>query len=322
MEAELVRELPADGSWQYEPKWDGFRGVLENLDGELHLWSRNERPLLRYFPELSSLGDRLPPRSAVDGEIVVEREGALDFDALQTRLHPAESRVRRLAAEIPASFVCFDVLLWDGEAAWELPLEERRARVEALPFDVSPATHDVEVARGWLESLEKAGFDGVIAKRLGITYRPGARDAVVKVKRMLTADCVIVGLRYGDSGRLATLLLGLYDDGGELLYVGSAAVGPRREDEIRALVEPLLRDAPDRRFTEPSRWGTPEREEAAVRPEIVAEVRYDKWQGRRFRHGTRLLRFRPDKNPSACTVDQVRPRPGPEDPTVSSLLAR
>jgi ATP-dependent DNA ligase len=322
MEAELVRELPAGDGWQYEPKWDGFRGVLENLTGEVHLWSRNARPLLRYFPELAPLGERLPAASAIDGEIVIERDGALDFDALQMRLHPAESRVRKLSAEIPASFVTFDVLLWNGEEVWRRPLEERRARVEALPFSVSPATRDSGVAHGWLDSLEKAGFDGVIAKRLGVAYRPGERDAVVKVKRMLTADCVVVGLRYGEGGRLATLLLGLYNTDGELLYVGSAAVAPRREDEIRGLVEPLFRDAPDRRFSEPNRWGGGEREEAALRPELVAEVRYDKWQGRRFRHGTRLLRFRPDKEPADCTVEQVRPRPEEGDPTVSSLLAR
>ena len=140
MEAELVDELPGDSEWQFEPKWDGFRGIAENLDGEFHLWSRNGRPLLRYFPELAELGDRLPPRSTVDGEIVVVRDGALDFDALQMRLHPAESRVKKLSAEIPASFVCFDVLLWDGENSHGRPFEERRAKVERLPFDVSPST--------------------------------------------------------------------------------------------------------------------------------------------------------------------------------------
>jgi ATP-dependent DNA ligase len=320
MEAELVRELPAGPDWQYEPKWDGFRGVLENLDGETHLWSRNERPLLRYFPELAGLGDRLPARSALDGEIVVEREGALDFDALQMRLHPAESRIRRLSAEIPAVYVAFDVLLWDGDEVWRRPLEERRAALETLGFDLSPATRDSEVARGWVERLDVAGFDGVVAKRLGLPYLPGSREGVVKVKRELTADCVVVGLRRGESGRLTTLLLGLYGDGGELLYVGSAAVAPKREAEIAALLEPLLVDAPERRFSEPTRWGTPEREEASVRPELVCEVRYDKWQGRRFRHGTRLLRFRPDKDPDACTVAQVRPKPAPGDPTVGALL--
>ena len=136
--------FPEGDGWQYEPKWDGFRGVLENVGRELHLWSRNARPLLRYFPELAELGERLPPRSALDGEIVIVRDGALDFDALQMRLHPAESRVQKLSAEIPADFVCFDVLLWDGEAIHKLPLEERRARVEGLPFSISPATRDVE----------------------------------------------------------------------------------------------------------------------------------------------------------------------------------
>jgi ATP-dependent DNA ligase len=322
MEAELVRELPAGNGWQYEPKWDGFRGVLENLDGELALWSRNARPLLRYFPELRPLGDRLPAGSALDGEIVIERDGRLDFDAMQMRLHPAESRVRRLAGEIPARFVVFDVLVWAGEEVWRLPLEERRRRVEALPFDRSPATGDADVARGWMERLDVAGFDGVIAKRLAEPYRPGSREAVVKVKRTLTADCVIAGLRWKEQGGgIATLLLGLYDDAGELRYVGSCAVAPKREPEIAAIVKPLLGDAPERGFSEPNRWGTGELAEAAVRPEVVVEVRYDKWQGMRFRHGTKLLRFRSDKDPDQCTVAQVRPAPAPGDPTVSSLLA-
>jgi ATP-dependent DNA ligase len=323
MEAELVRELPAGDGWQYEPKWDGFRGVLENLDGELHLWSRNARPLLRYFPELAPLGDRLPPQSALDGEIVIERDGALDFDALQMRLHPAESRVRKLAAEIPASYVCFDVLFWEGGEVWRLPLDERRKRVERLRFEISPATGDPAVAREWLERLEVAGFDGVIAKRLGEEYRPGSREAVVKVKRHLSADCVVIGLRWRKEAReIATLLLGLYDEDGELLYVGSAAAAAKRSAEIAERILPLLEHAPDRRFTEPNRWGSGELEEEAVRPEAVVEVRYDKWQGRRFRHGTRLLRFRDDKEPAQCTVDQVRPRPGKGDPTVSGLLGR
>ena len=318
-----MRELPVGVGWQYEPKWDGFRGVLENLDGELRLWSRNARPLLRYFPELRPLGERLPPRSALDGEIVIEREGALDFDALQMRLHPAESRINRLSEEMPAGYVVFDVLLWQDEEVHLLPLDERRARVESLPFEVSPATSDESAAREWMDRLDVAGFDGVVAKRLGSPYLPGSRDGVVKVKRHLTADCVVVGVRRSDGGeRLATLLLGLYGEGGELLYVGSAAVAPKREQEIAALVSPLLEDAPDRRFSEPNRWGTGDLEEAPVRPELVVEVRYDKWQGRRFRHGTRLIRFRPDKDAAQCTVDQVRPRPKPGDPTVSGLLGR
>jgi len=323
MEAQLVRELPAGDGWLYEPKWDGFRGVLENLDGgELHLWSRNERPLLRYFPELQALGERLPARSALDGEIVIERDGRLDFDAMQMRLHPAESRVRRLSAEIPARFVVFDVLLWDGEELWRLPLEERRERVAALPFDVSPASQNADVAREWMERLDVAGFDGVIAKRLEEPYRAGSREAVVKIKRIQTADCVVIGLRWAENReRIATMLLGLYDDGGELRYVGTAAVAPARHEEIGALLTPLLKGAPKRGFSEPNRWGSGELEQAAVRPELVVEVRYDKWQGMRFRHGTKLLRFRPDKDPPRCTVEQVRPLPRAGDPTVSGLLA-
>jgi ATP-dependent DNA ligase len=322
MEAELVRELPAGDGWQYEPKWDGFRGVLENDGGELALWSRNERPLLRYFPELRPLGDLLPPHSAVDGEIVIARDGVLDFDSMQTRLHPAESRVRKLAAEIPARFVCFDVLLWDGEKVWQEPLEERRARVEAGPFDASPATRDLEEAKRWLDRFEAAGLDGVVAKRLGLPYLPGSREGVVKVKEHKTADCVVVGVRWKEKPvRIATLLLGLYRDDGGLDYVGTAAVAPAKHDEIAGLVLPLLEDAPDRRFSEPNRWGGGELEQSPVRQELVVEVRYDKVQGSRFRHGTRFLRFRPDKDPAQCTWRELKPPRRPDDPTVETLLA-
>jgi len=317
-----VRELPAGGGWQYEPKWDGFRGLVENLDGELRIWSRNARPLLRYFPELRPLGELLPPRSALDGEIVIERDGRLDFDAMQMRLHPAESRIRKLSAEIPAMYVAFDVLLWASEEIWRLPLEDRRRKLETLPLVRSPKTDDLELASSWLERLEVAGFDGVIAKRLGVPYQPGSRDAVKKVKAHKSAECVVLGVRLAEkTERLATLLLGLYDETGELRYVGSAAVAPAKEQEIRALVEPLLAGAPDRRFSEPNRWGGGELAELPLRPELVVEVRYDKWQGMRFRHGTRLLRFRPDKEQSQCTVDQVDLHPGPGDPTVTGLLA-
>ncbi len=319
-----MRELPTGDGWQFEPKWDGFRGLLENLSGELRLWSRNGRPLLRYFPELRPLGELLPPRSALDGEIVISRDGVLDFDAMQTRLHPAESRVRKLSAEIPATFVAFDVLLWDGTEHWREPLHERRASLEHLArgFHLSPASADHETALGWLDEFEATGLDGVIAKRTDRPYLPGSREAVVKVKPEKTADCVVAGLRWKSKpDRLATLLLGLYDDDGELDYVGSAAVAPTRQAEIAERVLPLLEDAPERRFSEPNRWGSGELEEAAVRPELVVEVRYDKVQGNRFRHGTKLLRFREDKNPAQCTWRELRPTRGPDDPTVESLLS-
>jgi ATP-dependent DNA ligase len=323
MEAELVRELPL-GDWQYEPKWDGFRGVLENDGGELALWSRNERPLLRYFPELRQLGDLLPPHSALDGEIVIERDGRLDFDAMQMRLHPAESRIRRLSGEIPAQFVAFDVLLWKGKPVHELPLEKRRRELEKLAksFRISPATRDPDVAEGWLDGLEAAGLDGVIAKRLGVPYLPGSREGVAKVKAHRTADCVVVGVRWKEKPTtLATLLLGLYREDGELDYVGTAAVAASKRDEILKRVQPLLKGAPDRGFSEPNRWGGGELEQSAVRPKLVVEVRYDKVQGSRFRHGTKLIRFREDKDPEQCTWREVRKPPGPDDLTVPALLA-
>ena len=325
MEAELVAELPDGGGWRYEPKWDGFRGVLENDNGELALWSRNGRPLLRYFPELRALGELLPPGSALDGEIVIQRNGELDFDAMQMRLHPAESRVRKLSGEIPATFVAFDLLLWDGVAVWERPIEDRRAELERVGdgFSLSPVASDAAQGRDWLETLQAAGFDGVIAKRLGLPYLPGSRDGVVKVKPHKTADCVVIGLRWKKGGRttIATLLLGLYADDGQLDYVGSAAVGARKHAEIHALVTPLIDERNDRAFSEPNRWGTGELEQVALKPELVAEVRYDKLEKHRFRHGTRLIRFRPDKDPDQCTWREVRPPRRPGDLSVGQLLA-
>jgi ATP-dependent DNA ligase len=325
MEAELVAELPERNGWRYEPKWDGFRGVFENDGGELALWSRNGRPLLRYFPELRPLGESLPPHSALDGEIVISRGGALDFDAMQTRLHPAESRVRKLAGEIPATFVAFDLLLWQGKKVHTRPIEERRAELEKVAngFSLSPVSADVEQGREWLRTLQAAGFDGVVAKKLGLPYLPGSRDGVVKVKPHKTADCVVAGLRWKAGGRstIATLLLGLYRDGGGLDYVGSCAVAAKRQDEIAALVLPLLDEKSERRFSEPNRWGTNGLEEAALRPELVVEVRYDKLEKHRFRHGTKLIRFRPDKDPEQCTWREVRPPRRKDDLSVEDLLS-
>jgi ATP-dependent DNA ligase len=322
MEAQLVKELPV-GDWQYEPKWDGFRGVIENDGGELAVWSRNGRPLLRYFPELRAPSEKLPLHSALDGEIVLEQKGRLEFDLLQMRLHPAESRVRKLSEEIPTRFVAFDVLLWNGEPVWKLPFTERRRRLERLklPFAKSPASADPEQALRWLERLEVLGLDGVMAKRLDSPYLPGSREAVVKVKPHKTADCLVVGVRWREKPkRLATLLLGLYD-GKEPRYVGSCAVAPARHDMTLDLIRPLLKGAPERGFSEPNRWGTGELAESAVRPELVVEIRYDKVEKHRFRHGTRFLRFRPDKDPADCTWAQVRPRRKRGDPTLESLLS-
>jgi ATP-dependent DNA ligase len=329
MEAELVTELPDADGWQYEPKWDGFRGVLENLTGELNLWSRNARPLLRYFPELRELGDILPRDSALDGEIVIERDGVLDFDAMQLRLHPAESRVRKLAAEIPSQFIAFDVLRWKGEPVNKLPLEKRRRKLEQVgkKFRLSPVTRDREQAEAWLNGLEAAGLDGVVAKRLGVPYLPGSRDGVVKVKPYRTADCVIVGFRWSEKaeGRISTLLLGLYDEKGGLDFVGHCSGFPapvRRELEEEL---PKLR-APGSISGErvpggQSRWTRgKELDWNPVKPKLVCEVRYDKLEKNRFRHGTRFLRFRPDKNPKDCTWREVRPPRRPDDLSVPQLL--
>ena len=324
MEAELVKELPEGDGWQYEPKWDGFRGILENDGGELALWSRKERPLLRYFPELRPLGELLPPHSALDGEIVIARDGVLDFDSMQMRLHPAESRVQKLSKEIPAEFIVFDVLLWKGKPIHELPLAKRRKELEkvAKGFRLSPYTLDPKDAQAWLDTFEAAGLDGVIAKRLDEPYRPGAREAVAKVKPYKTADAVVVGLRWKSKpDRIATLLLGLYRADGGLDYVGSAAVAASKHDEIADRVLPLIDTKSERRFSEPNRWGTGDLEEAAVKPTLVVEVRYDKVQGNRFRHGTRFIRFREDKDPKDCTWRELRPPRNPNDPTFESLLA-
>jgi ATP-dependent DNA ligase len=326
MEAQLVRTLPEGDGWQYEPKWDGFRGVLENDGDELALWSRNDRPLLRYFPELALLGDLLPPHSALDGEIVIARDGALDFDSMQMRLHPAESRIRKLSAEIPAQFIAFDILLWDGEPVWKLPLEERRGELERLAkgFTLSPATRTLADARSWLDRFEAMGLDGVVAKKLDAPYLPGSREGVVKVKEEKTADAVVVGLRWkkGSRDRIATLLLGLYRDDGGVDYVGSCAVAAKTHDEVAARVLPLLDESAERQhFSEPNRWGTGELEEAAIRKELVVEVRYDKVQGNRFRHGTKFLRWRDDKDPEDCTWRELRPPRDPDAPTIDSLLS-
>ncbi len=259
MEALLVEKLPEGERWQYEPKWDGFRGVLENDGGELALWSRNERPLLRYFPELRKLGDLLPPHSALDGEIVIELNGKLEFDAMQNRLHPAESRIRKLSAETPARYIVFDILLWNGEPIHERPLAERRKELErlAMGFSLSPISKDPKLAQQWLERLEMIGLDGVIAKRVDLPYKPGARDAVSKVKHHRTCDCVIVG--YRTSGKkIASLLLGLYREDGTLDFVGhtSGIAGPLQE-QLQKMLPPLLKE--DQRVPRADRAGRKER---------------------------------------------------------------
>jgi ATP-dependent DNA ligase len=273
----------------------------------------------------------LPPHSALDGEIVISRKGRLDFDSMQLRLHPAESRVRKLATEIPARFIAFDILLWKGQALHKLPLEKRRKDLErrAKRFELSPYTREAGDAKRWLDRLEAAGLDGVVAKRLDLPYLPGSREGVVKVKKYKTADCVIVGFRYSEKaeGRISTLLLGLYDDQGGLDFVGhcSGLTAPVRR-QIEELLPKLRKPGfiSDKRIPGgQSRWTRgKELDWNPVKPELVVEVRYDKLEQNRFRHGTRLIRFRPDKDAKQCTWREVRPPRRRGDPTVESLLER
>ena len=324
MEAELVRELPEGKEWQYEPKWDGFRGLLENASGDLRLWSRNARPLLRYFPELEPLAKLLPPKSALDGEIVIERKGVLDFDAMQMRLHPAESRVRKLSAEIPARFIAFDVLVWKGEQVWKEPLAKRRTKLGrvAKRFELSPATRDqaeaVRVARAVRGDRPR--------RRRRQAARPAVSPRLTRRRREGQA---------GEDGGLRRRRRPLEGEADAARHAAARAVRqgtscttsapapsrPSRHDMTLELVKPLLKGAPERGFSEPNRWGTGELAESALRPELVVEVRYDKVEKHRIRHGTRFLRFRPDKNPADCTWAQVRPRRRRGDPTIDSLLA-
>ena len=334
-EALLVEKIPAGPNVWYEPKWDGFRGILENDGGALGLWSRNGRPLLRYFPELRPLGERMPAHSALDGEIVIERDGRLEFDLMQMRLHPAESRIRRLAAETPSRFIVFDVLLWDGEPVHRRPLAERRAFLEehVRGFELSELTRDVAKAKTWLERLEVLGLDGIVAKRADLPYMPGSREAVQKVKHHRTVDCVIVG--YRTSGKkIASLLLGLYREDGETLdFVGhTSGIGEELAKQLQELLPPLRQEEGTfaKQFANEfggripgggSRWsGGKDLPWHEVEPVLVCEVRFDKLEGERFRHGTRFLRFRPDKEPRSCTWAQLDTKARAGDPTLDELV--
>ena len=316
MEALLAEELPDEPGWQYEPKWDGFRCNAARDGGEVELWSKSGKPLARYFPEIAAMLGRLKAkRFVIDGELLIATHGAIAFDALQLRLHPAASRVARLAAETPAMFMAFDCLavgkkMLAGEAlaVRRSALEQLLAREAEPALLLSPATTQREEAVGWLARTGGA-LDGVIAKRLDQPYRPGER-AMIKVKQRRTADCVVGGFRYGRNDRLtASLLLGLYDDAGLLHHVGftsSLAAKDRLAwtGELEKLIEPpgFTGNAPGG----PSRWATDRTVEwQPLKPRIVVEVLYDQVTAGRFRHGTRLLRRRPDKAPRQCTCDQL-----------------
>jgi ATP-dependent DNA ligase len=319
MEAKLVDEVPREAGWWFEPKWDGFRCLAFRAGDEVTLRAKSGKPLDRFFPDVVALLRALPvDRFVVDGELTIVAAGAPSFEALQLRLHPAESRVRKLAAEQPATFTLFDCLMdAKGLSLLDAPLSTRKAELRALferfkgapRMALSPGTTEREQACRWLDETGSR-LDGVIAKRLDGPYVPGER-AMLKIKRIRTADCVVGGFRYGQGTKLVgSLLLGLYAEDGRLHHVGftatiSNAERPALTKRLEALRgEGFTGDAPGG----PSRWSTERTGEwVPLRPELVVEVRYDQVTGDRFRHGTKLVRFRPDKAPRQCTFEQIRP---------------
>ena len=337
MLAKAASGLPEGEGWLYEPKWDGFRAIVFRDADETYIQSRDLKPLDRYFPELAQpLRAQLPERCVLDGEVVIARGGALDFEALLLRIHPAESRVRLLAAETPASFVAWDLLALGDEDLRGTPQGERRARLEAVlgdcvpPVHLTPATTDRALAADWFDRFEGAGLDGVVAKRLEGTYQPGKR-AMVKVKHERTADCVVAGFRWhknGPGAHIGSLLLGLFDDAGRLHHVGitSSFSWERRAalvEELAPLRDRAIDDHPWREWAEWASFGDAEASGQRLpgatsrwnrgkdlsweplRCERVAEVAYDHLQGDRFRHATTFRRWRPDKTPDACRYDQL-----------------
>ena len=295
-------ELPAGEQWAYEPKYDGFRAIVFVDGEESMLQSRGGKPLARYFPEL-----RFPPgRYVTDGEIVIDgEEGRQDFDALQNRIHPAASRIAMLAEQTPARYIAFDLLALDGEALLEQPFSERRGALESAfggDVDLTPLTRSLEEAEPWLGSGE-----GVVAKDVRAPYRPGERTGMVKVKRVRTIDAVVAGWRPGkEDGTVGSLILGLYDGGGRLHVVGHSS--GLRAAEKRSLVAKLKPyETGKRGHGDPSRWkNEKELEWIDLRPELVVEVTYDHTSGGRIRHGTKILRWREDKAPLECTLEQMR----------------
>jgi ATP-dependent DNA ligase len=318
MEAKLVTQLPKDSGWQFEPKWDGFRCLAFRAGGDVEIKAKSGKSLSRFFPEvLENLRGVAPKTFVLDGELVIPVDGALSFDALQMRLHPAASRIERLSKETPATFIVFDCLLRKArQSLLPEPFEQRRAALEALFEDVTeeagltttPFTRDTRKAKRWLTDRQ-VSVDGVVAKRLDLPYQAGER-AMLKIKRLRTADCVVGGFRY-ETGRklVGSLLLGLYDTDGLLHHVGfTSALAETEKPAVTKRLEKLVAppgftgDAPGG----PSRWSTARSAEwQPLRTKLVVEVRYDHVTGNRFRHGTGLVRWRPDKAPAQCTFEQL-----------------
>ncbi|HET8622150.1 MAG TPA: ATP-dependent DNA ligase [Gemmatimonadales bacterium] len=331
MLAKLAETLPATGDFLFEPKWDGFRAIVFRGASDVFIQSRDLRPLDRYLPELhDALVAKLPPECVIDGEIVIRTPHGLDFDALQLRLHPAASRVAKLAKETPASFVGFDLLAAGGDNLMSAPQHERRARLERLlagvgpPVYLTPVTRDRATAARWLDQFEGAGLDGVVVKPVELPYQPGKR-VMIKVKHVRTADCAVAGFRWHKSGTdaVGSLLLGLYDERGMLQHVGvtsSFTMAARRQlvEELAPLRTDAVRNHPWRAWAEAqahefnrmpggqSRWSAgKDLSWEPLRVERVCEVKYDHLQGNRFRHAATFLRWRHDRQPADCRYDQL-----------------
>jgi ATP-dependent DNA ligase len=321
MEAEAADEIPTGDGWQYEPKWDGFRCLAFRNGADVNLQSKATKPLGRYFPEVAAAVAELPARRfVVDGEIAVDIDGRLAFDALLQRIHPAESRIRKLAKETPASFIVFDLLVNDrGKLLTSMPLAERRALLEKFAREyfpkrglirLSPATTELRTAKAWFDKVG-GDLDGIIAKKLDEPYASGTRGAMLKIKHLRTADCVVGGFRYAIGAPVVgSLLLGQYGPDGKLHHVGFTS--GIKTAERAALTRKLKARIKRPGFTGnapggPSRWSTERSAEwEPLKPDLVVEVQYDHFTNGRFRHGTRLLRWRPDKAPRQCRMDQVQ----------------
>jgi ATP-dependent DNA ligase len=321
MEALLVSEIPAGDNWEYEPKWDGFRCLAFRDGKKIELQSKSGQALARYFPEIVDALLKLKASTFIlDGELVIPVKDGLSFDDLLQRIHPAASRVAKLSQETPAHFIVFDLLVDDtGKSLADLPLVKRREKLEGFAkkylaknesIELSPKTKNITLARKWL-STSGMKLDGVIAKRLDLPYRSGERDGMQKVKRMRTADCVVGGFRYASKGKVVgSLLLGLYDEDGLLHHIGyTSSFNESEKKELTKKLEPLI--APPG-FTGnkpggPSRWSTKKTSEwEPLQTKLVVEVQYDHFTGGRFRHGTKFLRWRPDKKPKQCDFEQVK----------------
>ena len=321
MEARAVNSIPTGPDWQYEPKWDGFRCLAFREGKAVHLQSKSGQPLARYFPDIvAGLQALQPQRFVLDGEIVIPVKGELSFDELLLRIHPAASRVNKLAKEHPGVFVAFDLLVSEtGKSLVSQSLEHRRKRLEAFAekffnkndsVSISPATREVKLARQWFQKVGGA-LDGIIAKRVDLPYQSGERTGMQKIKKLRSADCVVGGFRYASAGKvIGSLLLGLYDKEGLLHHVGfTSSLNQSQRKQLTPKMEALVKppgftgQAPGG----PSRWATDRSAEwLPLSPKIVVEVQYDHFTGGRFRHGTRFLRWRPDKAPPQCTMDQVK----------------